>query len=75
MYNKLASGLIPLKLKDWHTMKIDADGDQISALINNEVVARIIDSTYTHGMAGFSLMRHVRQWENRWNNAVESEIN
>jgi hypothetical protein len=50
--NKLASGLIPLKLNDWQTMKIDAGGDQIKAIINNEVVATLIDSTYTHGMAG-----------------------
>lgn len=48
----LAEGITAITENKWHSIQLVAKGDKIKAIINEKIVADIIDSTYTHGMAG-----------------------
>ena len=61
---KLASGLVVLPEKSWHSVQIDAKGINIKAHIDGEVVADITDSTYTHGMVGLGSSFNLVDFDN-----------
>lgn len=60
----LDSGLVKLPEKKWHTLYLENSGDQIKANINGQVVAVIVDLTFSHGMAGFGSSFHNVDFDN-----------
>jgi galactosylceramidase len=48
----LSSGLIPLDKHEWQHMTLTVKGHQIGGTINGDQVSSVMDTTYTHGLAG-----------------------
>jgi galactosylceramidase len=47
-----------------HFILLNTKGDKIKAIINEQVVAYITDSTYTHGMVGLGSSFHPVDFDN-----------
>lgn len=62
--NNLASGFLVLPEKSWHTIQLDTKGAKIKAIINEHVVADVVDSTYTHGMVGLGSSVNLVDFDN-----------
>jgi len=63
-YKRLASGIVSLPEKSWHSILLDVKGDKLKALINGKVVVELTDTTYTHGVAGVGSSFHVVDFDN-----------
>ena len=61
---KLTSGFIPLPENSWHSIKLDAKGDKIRAIINGQLVSELADSTYSHGMIGMGSSFNLVDFDN-----------
>ena len=61
---KLVTGLIALNKANWNTIQLDTRGNKIKASINGQVVADIIDTTYTHGMVGLGSSYNLVDFDN-----------
>lgn len=51
--DEIAQGKTRFNANRWHRLGLEFRGDQITALVDRKVVARVTDSTYKHGLAGF----------------------
>lgn len=61
---KLASGYVKVEKKSWHKILLDVNSEKIKAIVNGQVVANLIDSTYTKGMAGLGSSFHLVDFDN-----------
>lgn len=51
--DEIAYGMSRFKADRWRRLGLKFEGDQITALLDRKVVARVKDSTYKQGLAGF----------------------
>jgi hypothetical protein len=61
---RLQTGIIQLNRKDWQFMQLDAKGDKITVVINGQTLSDVVDSTFTHGIAGLGSSNHVVDFDN-----------
>ncbi|HMD85390.1 MAG TPA: family 16 glycoside hydrolase [Terriglobia bacterium] len=61
---KLASGQVTFPSKAWHHLELSFQGSVIQASIDGVAVAKVNDSTYTHGMAAMGSGWNVAEFDN-----------
>lgn len=62
--SNLASGFLALPEKSWHSLRLDTKGTIVKAIINEHVVAEMVDSTYTHGLVGLGSSFNLVDFDN-----------
>jgi hypothetical protein len=60
----LASGRISLSTLKWHRIELSFKGRQIAALLDGKELARVTDSSHTHGMIGLGTGWNSGQFDN-----------
>ena len=61
---RLASGQVTFAPKAWHHLELDFRGDRIQATIDGVAVAKVNDSSHTHGMAAMGSGWNVAEFDN-----------
>ncbi len=61
---KLAGGHVPFSADTWHNLKLSFADDEITAYLDNHIVARIEDHTFQRGNAGIGCGWHAAQFAN-----------
>lgn len=61
----LASGSVPnLGLNKWHSIGLSMKGDNLSAVIDGKIVGRVVDLSYSSGLAGIEADAFTNNWSN-----------
>ena len=60
----LAAGKIALSVKEWHRMKLDFKGQQITVSLDGKVLTSVKDSDHPHGMFGIGTGWNHAQFDN-----------
>lgn len=55
VYETLSSGNIPLHYDDWNTVRLEVNGNRISAVVNGEALPDAVDDTFSAGRVSLQI--------------------